>query len=101
VAPLNPDEVQSLLLQVTGWSATDSDTKIGAMFPFKNFRQALDIVAVVGELTESEFHHPAAVNFAWGFCAIVLQTKKDQGRAWERRHHGGEYQRSRCGHGRR
>jgi len=79
VPPLTPDEVQSSLPQVTGWSATDSDTKIEATFKFKNFRQTLDFVTAVGELAESEFHHPVSINFGWGFCAIVLQTKKIKG----------------------
>lgn len=57
----------------------DSDTKIEARFKFKNFRQTLDFVTAVGELAESEFHHPASINFGWGFCAIVLQTKKIKG----------------------
>ncbi len=56
VPPLNPDEVQSSLLKVTGWSATDGDTKIAGEFWFKNFRQTLDFVTAVGELAESEFH---------------------------------------------
>ena len=32
-----------------------------------------------GELAESEFHHPVSINFGWGLCAIVLQTKKIKG----------------------
>lgn len=79
VPPLNPEEVQSLLPQATGWSATDGNTKIAVEFKFKNFRQTLDFVTAVSELAESEFHHPASINFGWGFCAIVLQTKKIKG----------------------
>ncbi len=79
VPPLNPDEVQSSLPQVTGWSATDGDTKIAGEFRFKNFRQTLDFVTAVGELAESEFHHPVSISFGWGFCTIVLQTKKIKG----------------------
>ena len=79
VAPLNSDEVQSSLPQVTGWSAVDGDTKIAGEFRFKNFRQTLDFVTAVGELAESEFHHPVSINFGWGFCTIVLQTKKIKG----------------------
>ena len=79
VLPLNPDEVQSSLPRVTGWSATDSDTKMQSNFMFKNFRRTLDFVTAVGELAESEFHHPVSINFGWGFCTIVLQTKKIKG----------------------
>ncbi len=101
VAPLDSDEVQSSLPQVTGWSAVDGDTKIAGEFRFKNFRQTLDFVTAVGELAESEFHHPVSINFGWGFCTIVLQTKKIRGLARERLHHGGEDQRNRCRHERR
>ncbi len=79
VPPLNPDEVQSSLPQVSDWSAADGDTKIAGEFRFKNFRQTLDFVTAIGELAESEFHHPVSINFGWGFCAIVLQTKKIKG----------------------
>ena len=79
VAPLNSDEVQSSLPQVTGWSAVDGDTKIAGEFRFKNFHQTLDFVITVGELAEAEFHHPVSINFGWGFCTIVLQTKKIMG----------------------
>ncbi len=38
-----------------------------------------DFVIAIGELAESEFHHPASISFGWGFCTIVLQTKKIKG----------------------
>ena len=79
VPPLNSDEVQSLLPEAMGWSALDGDTKIAGEFRFKNFRQTLDFVIAVGELAESEFHHPVSISFGWGFCTIVLQTKKIKG----------------------
>ncbi len=79
VPPLASDEVRSLLPQATGWTATSGDTKIEAAFKFKNFRQTLDFVTAVGELAESEFHHPVSITFGWGFCAIVMQTKKIKG----------------------
>ena len=70
VPPLNPDEVQSSLPQVAGWSAVDGDTKIAGEFRFKNFRQTLDFVTAIGELAESEYHHPVSISFGWGFCTI-------------------------------
>ena len=79
VPPLNSDEVRSLLPQATDWSALEDDSKIAGKFSFKNFRQTLDFVIAVGELAESEFHHPISINFGWGFCAIALQTTKIKG----------------------
>lgn len=57
----------------------NDNTKIEAEFSFKSFRKALDFVCAVGELAESEFHHPLSMNFGWGFAKIVLQTKKIKG----------------------
>ena len=79
VPPLTPDEVQSFLPQASGWNATARDTEIAGEFRFKDFRQTLDFVTAVGNLAESEFHHPVSISFGWGFCAIVLQTKKIKG----------------------
>ena len=79
VPTLNSDEVQSLLPQVTGWKSIAGDTKIAGDFRFRNFRQTLDFVTTVGELAETEFHHPTSINFGWGFCAIEMQTKKIKG----------------------
>ena len=79
VPPLSSNAVQSLLPRASGWNSIDGDTKIAGEFRFKNFRQTLDFVTAVGELAESEFHHPISINFGWGYCAIVLQTKKIKG----------------------
>ena len=76
---MNPDEVQSLLPRAADWSALEDHSKIAGEFKFRNFRHTLDFVIAVGELAESEFHHPISINFGWDFCAIVLQTKKIKG----------------------
>ena len=79
IPPLSPAAVGNLLPQAPGWEETDDCTKIEGHFSFKNFRMALDFVSQVGELAETEFHHPLLVKFGWGFATIVLQTKKIKG----------------------
>ncbi len=79
IPPLSSLEVANLLPQAVGWEAIDDHTKIEGHFKFKNFRMSLDFVRQVGELAEAEFHHPLFIKFGWGFCAIVLQTKKIKG----------------------
>ena len=74
-SPLNPDEVQSLLPQATGWSALEGNSKIAGHFKFKDIRQTFDFVIADGELAKSEFHHPVSINFGWGVSAKLLQTK--------------------------
>ncbi len=79
VPPLTAGEVESLLPEATGWAAIDEHRKLEGAFRFKNFRKTLDFVTAVGELAESEFHHPLWIHFGWGFATIVLQTKKIKG----------------------
>ena len=79
VPPLSSEAVRSLLPRARGWSSIDGDTKIAGEFRFKNFRRTLDFVTAIGELAEAEFHHPLSIDFGWGYCAIVLQTKKIKG----------------------
>jgi 4a-hydroxytetrahydrobiopterin dehydratase len=71
--------VGDLLPQAPGWAAIDDDAKLEGHFSFKNFGMSLDFVSQVGELAETEFHHPLLVKFGWGFATIVLQTKKIKG----------------------
>jgi 4a-hydroxytetrahydrobiopterin dehydratase len=52
--------------------------RIERRFSFRNFREALSFVQKVGEIAESEGHHPD-VQFGWGYATISLQTKKIKG----------------------
>lgn len=47
--------------------------KIQKKFKFKNFKEALSFVNRVGEIAESEGHHPD-INFGWGKVQLTLYT---------------------------
>lgn len=47
-------------------------------FRFKNFREALDFTNQVGELAETEGHHPD-IYLAWGKVTITIWTHKIDG----------------------
>jgi pterin-4a-carbinolamine dehydratase len=47
-------------------------------FRFRNFREALAFVQRVGELAESEGHHPD-ISFGWGRATVSLSTNKIKG----------------------
>ena len=47
-------------------------------FRFGNFREALTFVQRVGELAETEGHHPD-ISFGWGYATVSLSTKKIKG----------------------
>jgi len=52
--------------------------QIERTFWFTNFCEALTFVQSVGELAESEHHHPD-IAFGWGRATVSLQTKKIKG----------------------
>jgi 4a-hydroxytetrahydrobiopterin dehydratase len=47
-------------------------------FGFAIFREALAFVQEVGELAETEGHHPD-ISFGWGYATVSLSTKKIKG----------------------
>ena len=47
-------------------------------FRYRNFREALAFVQEVGELAETEGHHPD-VSFGWGYATVSLSAKKIKG----------------------
>jgi 4a-hydroxytetrahydrobiopterin dehydratase len=78
VPPLNREEAQRLHVQASDWQLLDDAHRIERRFSFRNFREALSFVQKVGEIAESEGHHPD-IQFGWGYAAISLQTKKIKG----------------------
>ena len=60
------------------WELRDDGHRIERTFHFSNFRAALNFVRNVGELAETEGHHPD-VSFGWGYATISPRTKKIKG----------------------
>ena len=58
VEPLKRDEFQKYLNAVNNWSVVNNELQIEKEFVFKNFKQALAFTNQVGEIAESEGHHP-------------------------------------------
>src|ERR1700730_14604286 len=58
--------------------ARDEARRIERTFRFHNFREALAFVQGVGELAETEGHHPD-ISFGWGYATVSLSTKKIKG----------------------
>ena len=78
VPPLTRAEAEDYLKQAPGWALVDEGCRIERSFTFKNFKEASDFVARIGNLAESEGHHPD-MNFGWGYAGVSLQTKKIKG----------------------
>lgn len=71
-APLATPEIEKYLANLNGWQI-NLNGEIEKDFKFKNFSKSLEFVNMVGNLAESENHHPD-IEFGWGYCKIRLIT---------------------------
>ena len=78
VPPLARDEAMRFQSQAPEWVLRDDARRFERTFPFRNFREALAFVQRVGELAETEGHHPD-ISFGWGYATVSLSTKKIKG----------------------
>ena len=79
-APLVTDsEIEELGPQVPEWMIlNESERKIQKAFRFKNFAEAIAFTIQVGELAESEKHHPAILT-EWGKVTVTWWTHAIRG----------------------
>jgi 4a-hydroxytetrahydrobiopterin dehydratase len=77
IPPLKGKGLADLHQQVPQWEIID-DHHITRTFTFPDFRKALEFVNKVGDLAESQGHHPDIV-LAWGRAQITLWTHKING----------------------
>jgi 4a-hydroxytetrahydrobiopterin dehydratase len=77
VPPLKGKELQEILRQVPQWKAVN-EHHITRVFTFPDFKQALDFVNRVGEVAETQGHHPDIL-LTWGKAEITMWTHKIEG----------------------
>jgi 4a-hydroxytetrahydrobiopterin dehydratase len=75
--PLAGEPLQALAKQVPQWKVVDAHHLIRA-FTFPDFRQALTFVNKVGELAETQGHHPDIL-LSWGKAEVTTWTHKING----------------------
>jgi len=77
IPPLSGKELDDLAKQVPQWKVIDGH-HISRAFAFPDFRQALSFVNKVGDLAESQGHHPDIL-LSWGKAVITTWTHKIDG----------------------
>jgi len=70
--PIAGEETERLLRQLDGWTVKGGK-ELEKEYRFPDFRQALDFVNRLGEVAESEGHHPD-IYLTWGKVRVSLST---------------------------
>ena len=83
IPPFNEEEIHKYLKKVDGWEVLED--KIDGFhliknFKFDNFLKSQEFVNKVGDIAESEGHHPD-LWFGWGYARIKIYTHAIKGLA--------------------
>jgi 4a-hydroxytetrahydrobiopterin dehydratase len=71
--PLDRQEAGRLLQELDGWQLVADGKELSKEYRFPDFRQALAFVDRLGEVAESEGHHPD-IYLTWGKVRVNLST---------------------------
>lgn len=71
---LTREEFAKYLDQVSFWTVIDENTKLTREFTFKDFKEALNFVNIVGEIADDEGHHPNIYLHSWNKVKITIYT---------------------------
>ena len=79
--PFDISEIHKYQKKVDGWDVKKNDKDIFFLeknFIFKNFINSQNFINKVGEISESENHHPD-ISFGWGYAKIIITTHAIEG----------------------
>ena len=76
--PLSGAMIDELLKSVDPQWRVESNFSISRSFKFKDFKEALNFVNQIGEIAESQGHHPD-IELSWGRVNVKLTTHKIHG----------------------
>ena len=75
---LDFQEISKFLSELNEWSVNDNQEMIFKKFKFSNFKKAISFANEVGEISETEGHHPD-IWFGWGYAKIKIFTHAIKG----------------------
>ena len=81
ILPFDISEIHKYQKKVDGWDVSENEKKIYFLekkFTFKNFINSQNFINRVGEISETEGHHPD-ISFGWGYAKIIITTHSIEG----------------------
>ena len=79
--PFDASEIHKYLKKIDGWNVKNNKEEYYFLekdFTFTNFLESQKFVNEVGNIAESEGHHPDII-FGWGYAKIKIFTHKIKG----------------------
>tara|TARA_B100001057_G_scaffold117914_1_gene116475 strand:- start:818 stop:1159 length:342 start_codon:yes stop_codon:yes gene_type:complete len=83
IPPFTSSEIQDYLRKVDSWSAREDEKDkfyLIKEFQFKDFVSSQEFVNKVGDIAETEGHHPD-LSYGWGYAKVKIFTHAIQGLA--------------------
>lgn len=77
VPVLHGEAIATLQAQLDGWEVIN-EHHLSKEYKFEDFKQAQDFVSRIGDLAETQWHHPD-ICFGWGRAEITIWTHKIDG----------------------
>lgn len=78
IPPLKGDQLQQIANRLGGGWQVVEEHHLEKEYPFRNFREALDFTNRLGEISETEGHHPEIL-LSWGKVHVTIFTHKVDG----------------------
>ena len=81
IIPFDISEIHKYQKKVDEWDVNENEKKIYFLekkFTFKNFINSQNFINKVGEISETEGHHPD-ISFGWGYAKIIITTHAIEG----------------------
>ena len=79
--PFEISEIHKYLKKVDGWDVKKNNDEyyyLEKNFTFQNFLESQKFVNKVGDIAESQAHHPDII-FGWGYATVKIFTHKIKG----------------------
>ena len=75
---MGADEAGRMIAMNPGWTLEEEAKGIRREFRFRNFAEAMGFARQVGEVAETEGHHPD-LSVGWGYCTVRFHTHAIRG----------------------
>lgn len=81
VQPYSQEEAETLIAEIdSDWTLIADSKKLQRVFKFKNFSGPMKLAMIIGDIAETEDHHPDLL-ISWGRLGVIVTTHAIKGLA--------------------